>query len=99
MDTQKIRCAKCGAVVAELDGDQLTFDHFHRRRRRVGPDDLVTQPVTWGLDDPDTTGVAKANGDFAPCRGRCGQTYSLAQLLVVARKLRRTGRASAKVST
>ena len=99
MNTQKIRCGKCGAVVAELDGDRLTFDHFHRRRRRSGPDDLVQQPVTWGIDDADTRGIAKVGGDSAPCSGRCGRRYPLAELVATARKLRRTGRASAKVLT
>jgi hypothetical protein len=104
MNTQKIRCGKCGAVVAELDGDQLSFYFFHRRRRRSRPLGAGLQyssnrPVTWGIDDADTMGIAKVGGDSAHCRGRCGLKYSLAELVATARKLRRTGRASAKVFT
>jgi hypothetical protein len=101
MNTQKIRCGKCGEVVAELDGDRLTFDHFRPSRRGRDADEMIPRTLALGIDEEDTKSLA-ADGLEAVCRGgNCvdqSQTYPLAQLVNTAKKLRRTGQASTKVS-
>ncbi len=84
MTTQKIRCPECYKLVAELDGDRLTFDLFRRPRRGRDADEWIPRSVTLGIDDDETKSMA-AGGLVAVCQGDCDdQPYPLAQLVVTA---------------